>query len=139
MQRASPLLTLSQQIEYGGERSITWHRRRLSTVGGYTLLGYFALVLVYRYSLRGLAGALDMLWGCNFALLVAAYGMLARQASAISGAVAMVAMAHFLWYYHPLQFLTDLCEDSRRGEFPCDGSFPIWFGFLSGVAEHRSV
>lgn len=74
-----------------------WHRPLLAVVGGFFLLLYFASVLVYRYSLRGTAGAMDMLWACNVALIVAAYGMLSRQADWISGAVGMIAMAHFLW------------------------------------------
>jgi len=84
----------------------SWHRPHLARTAGLFLLSYFVVVLFYRYGLRGIHGAMDMLWACNVALLLASYGMFAQDAGAIAGAVAMISMAHFLWMLDVGLYLT---------------------------------
>ena len=75
-----------------------WHRPGLATATGYFLLAYFAFLLVFRSSLRGLAGAYDVIWACNVALVVAGIGMLYKNAAIVASGVGLISMAHFLWY-----------------------------------------
>lgn len=46
---------------------------------GLFLLAYFTALGVYRFSIRGVAGAYDLLWLCNVVLVFAALAALARS------------------------------------------------------------
>ena len=65
---------------------------------GRALLAYTALVFALRAWHRGAWALYGLLWGCNQALLLAAYGLLADRPVLVGGALAVVATDQLLWY-----------------------------------------
>jgi hypothetical protein len=70
---------------------------RLDRRVGLFLVSYFVMLAVYRYSVRGTAGAYDLLWLCNMALLVAGVACLFNLPELVACTCGAVAFSHVSW------------------------------------------
>eukprot|EP01126_Amoeba_proteus_P059643 TRINITY_DN7805_c0_g2_i1.p1 TRINITY_DN7805_c0_g2~~TRINITY_DN7805_c0_g2_i1.p1 ORF type:complete len:240 (-),score=26.08 TRINITY_DN7805_c0_g2_i1:179-898(-) len=77
--------------------SSTWVNARRSRICGQLLLFYFICLTMFRYSVRGCVGLYELLWACNIAIVVGAYGMLTYQKDIVACSISMVSLAHLLW------------------------------------------
>ena len=90
----------------------TWTNPSLAYYTAIWLLIYLLLLAAVRYSLRGGWGLLDLLWGCNVAMMIAAYGLFTHNSTLVGTGIAISAFPHLLW-----------CVDV--GSYLLTGVFPI--------------
>lgn len=100
--------------------SYQWYRPRLATAAGVWLILYYLILIPVRYGLKGKAGLYDLLWGCNFTLLMGATGCFLKNRLVVATSLTMVAFAHMSWCGDALTWML-------TGDFPIGtSSYIAW-------------
>ena len=69
------------------------------------LIVYTAFLVVSRYLQCGAYCLYESLWGCNVAMVAAAYGFATGRLEMVAGAVGTVAGDQFFWYIDVIGFM----------------------------------
>jgi hypothetical protein len=75
-----------------------WRNPGLAKFAGVWLLCYFVALIPLRYYAQGLSAMIELLWGCNVALLLCGFGCLLHSPILIGSSIALVAFPHLSWY-----------------------------------------